>query len=138
MSLEKILQKITDDARAEADKIILENKRKAKEIKENAREEASKLAEELVKEAERKARLEASRLVTQSRLEKKINILAEQKDLIEEVLGKAFQKSIKSAKGLKRKIILKQGEREEPYDEERLKEELRSKLENEIIEALKI
>ncbi len=138
MSLEKILKRITDDARAEADKIILENKRKAKEIKENAREEASKLAEELVKEAERKARLEASRLVTQSRLEKKINILAEQKNLIEEVLGKAFQKSIKSAKGLKRKIILKQGEREEPYDEERLKEELRSKLENEIIEALKI
>ena len=135
---EKILKRITDDAQAEADKIILENKRKAKEIKENAREEASTLAEELVREAERKARLEASRLVTQSRLEKKINILAEQKDLIEEVLGKAFQKSIKSAKGLKRKIILKQGEREEPYDEERLKEELRSKLENEIIEALKI
>lgn len=138
MSLEKILKRITDDARAEADKIILENKRKAKEIKENAREEASKLAEELVREAERKARLEASRLVTQSRLEKKINILSEQKDLIEEVLGKAFQKSIKSAKGLKRKIILKQGEREEPYDEERLKEELRSKLENEIMETLKI
>ena len=138
MSLEKILKRITDDARAEADKIILENKRKAKEIKENAREEASKLAEELVKEAERKARLEASRLVTQARLEKKINILSEQKDLIEEVLGKAFQKSIKSAKGLKRKIILKKGEREEPYDEERLKEELRSKLENEIMEALKI
>ncbi len=138
MSLEKILKRITDDAQAEADKIILENKRKAKEIKENARKEASKLAEELVKEAERKARLEASRLVTQSRLEKKINILSEQKNLIEEVLEKAFQKSIKSAKGLKRKIILKQGEREEPYDEERLKEELRSKLENEIIEALKI
>ena len=138
MSLEKILKRITDDAQAEADKIILENKRKAKEIKENAREEASKLAEELVKEAERQARLEASRLVTQSRLEKKINILSEQKNLIEEVLGKAFQKSIESAKGLKRKIILKQGEREEPYDEERLKEELRSKLENEIIEALKI
>jgi len=87
MSLEKILKRITDDARAEADKIILENKRKAKEIKENAREEASKLAEELIREAERKARLEASRLVTQSRLEKKINILAEQKDLIEEVLA---------------------------------------------------
>jgi V/A-type H+-transporting ATPase subunit E len=138
MSLEKILKRITDDAQAEADKIILENRRKAKEIKENARKEASKLAEELVKEAERKARLEASRLVTQARLEKKINILSEQKDLIEEVLGKAFQKSIKSAKGLKRKIILKKGEREEPYDEERLKEELRSKLENEIMEALKI
>ena len=138
MSLEKILKRITDDAQAEADKIILENRRKAKEIKENARKEASKLAEELVREAERKARLEASRLVTQARLEKKINILSEQKDLIEEVLGKAFQKSIEGAKGLKRRIILKQGEREEPYDEERLKEELRSKLENEIIEALKI
>ena len=138
MSLEKILKKITDDARSEAEKIILENKQKAKEIEENAREEASKLAEELVREAERKARLEAGRLVTQARLEKKINILSGKRDLIEEVLGKAFRKSIEGTKGLKRKIILKQGEREEPYDEERLKEELRSKLENEIMEALNI
>lgn len=138
MSLEKILKKISDDAQAEADKIILENKRKADEIKENARIQASKLAEGLVKEAERQGRLEASRLVTQARLEKKLNILSRKKELVEGVLEKAFRKSIEGTKGLNRKIIMKQGEREEPYDKERLKEELRSKLENEIIEALKI
>lgn len=138
MSLEKILKKISDDAQAEADEILSENKRKAEEIKENARIQASKLAEELVKEAERQGRLEASRLITQARLEKKLNILSCKKELVEEVLEKAFRKSVEGTKGLKRKIIMKQGEREEPYDKERLKEELRSKLENEIIEALKI
>jgi vacuolar-type H+-ATPase subunit E/Vma4 len=103
MSLEKILEKIIDDAQAEADKIILESKKKAAENKEKARKEASDLAEALVKEAE-----------------------------------KAFQRGAKGKERLKRKIIMKEGESEEPYDEEKLKEELRSRLENEILEALKI
>ena len=33
---------------------------------------------------------------------------------------------------------MKEGEREESYDEERLKEELRTNLESEILEVLKI
>ncbi len=138
MSLEKILEKIIDDAQAEADKIILESKKKAAENKEKARKEASELAEALVKEAERQGDLEASRIITQARLEKKINTLSRKKELIEEVLEKAFQIGAKGKEGLKRKIIMKEGESEEPYDEEKLKEELRSKLENEILEALKI
>ena len=138
MSLEKILKKIIDDAQVEADKIILESKKKAAEIKEKARKEASDLAEALVKEAERQGHLEASRIITQARLEKKINTLSRKKELIEEVLEKAFQRGAKGKEGLKRKIIMKEGESEEPYDEEKLKEELRSKLENEILEALKI
>jgi len=40
MSLEKILEKIIDDASAEADKIILESQRKAEEIKKEAEKEA--------------------------------------------------------------------------------------------------
>jgi vacuolar-type H+-ATPase subunit H len=138
MSLEKILEKIIDDAQSEANKIILESQKKAAEIKEKARKEASDLADALLKEAERQGRLEASRIVTQARLEKKINILSRKKELIEEVLEKAFKEGAKGKKGLKRKIIMKEGESEEPYDEEKLREELRSKLENEIIEALKI
>jgi vacuolar-type H+-ATPase subunit H len=138
MSLEKILEKIIDDAQNEADDIILESKKKAEEIKEKARNEASNLLESIVKEAERQGQLEASRIVTKARLEKKINTLARKKELIEEVLEKAFQKGAKGKKGLKRKVIMKEGESEEPYDEEKLKEELRSKLESEILEALKI
>jgi V/A-type H+-transporting ATPase subunit E len=138
MSLEKILKKIIDDAQAEADKIILESQKKAEEIKEKGRKKASDLAEALVKEAERQGHLEASRIITQARLEKKINTLSRKKELIEEVLEKAFQRGAKGKERLKRKIIMKEGESEEPYDEEKLKEELRSKLENEILEALKI
>ncbi len=138
MSLEKILKKILDDAQAEAEKIIHESHEKAGEIKEKARTEASELVEVLVKEAERQGQLEASRLVTQVRLEKKINILSRKKELINEVLERAFRKENLEKKGLKRKIIMKEGEKEEPYDEEKLKEELRSRLENEILEVLKI
>jgi vacuolar-type H+-ATPase subunit H len=138
MSLEKILEKIIDDAQTEADIIIIESKQKAAEIKEKARKEASDLAGALLKEAERQGHLEASRIVTKARLEKKINTLSRKKELIEEVLEKAFQKGAKGKKGLMRKIIMKEGESEEPYDEDKLKEELRSKLESEILEALKI
>lgn len=138
MSLEKILKKILDDAQAEAEKIIHESQEKAGEIKEKARKEASELVEVLVKEAERQGQLEASRLVTQVRLEKKINILSRKKELINEVLERAFRKENLEKKGLKRKIIMKEGEKEEPYDAEKLKEELRSRLENEILEVLKI
>ena len=138
MSLEKILKKIQDDAQAEANRIILENQQKAEEIKEAARKEGSELAASLVKEVERKGNLEASRIVTQARLERRIKILSCKKELIDEVLEKAFQKEGLGKKVLKRKIIMKDGEKEESFDEKKLKEELRPKLENYIAEVLKI
>ncbi len=138
MSLEKILQKIEKDAQLESKKIILENKKKAKQIKENARKEASELAKALLKESEREAQLEASRLITQARLERKINLLARKKDLIEEIINRAFRDENLKEKGLKKKIIFKDGEREEPFDQEKLEEELRPALENYIVEVLKL
>ncbi len=138
MSLEKILDKIIDDANAEADKILVESREKAEKIKEEAEKKASELADTLVEEAERQGQLEASRLITQARLETKINILSRKKELIQEVMEKAFQKKILGEKILKRTIITKKGEREEPFDEDRIREELLSKLENEIVEVLGI
>jgi vacuolar-type H+-ATPase subunit E/Vma4 len=138
MSLEKILDKIIDDAHAEADKILVESREKAERIKEEAEKKASELADALVEEAERQGQLEASRLITQARLETKINILSRKKELIQEVMEKAFQKKILGEKTLKRTIITKKGEREEAFDEDRLREELLSKLENEIVEVLGI
>jgi vacuolar-type H+-ATPase subunit E/Vma4 len=138
MSLEKILERITHDAQAEADKILSESKRKAEEIKETAQKEAEGLAEALIEEAERKARLEASRLITQTRLEKRIKILSWKKELIDEILEKALQKANLGQDKLKKKIILKDGEREESYHRDKLLEELRPKLENYILKVLKI
>jgi V/A-type H+-transporting ATPase subunit E len=138
MSLEKILEKISSDAQTEADSIISESKRKADEIKEVARKEAEKVASAMMKEAERKANLEASRLITQARLEKKIYILSWKKELIEEVLEKAIKRADVGEKELKKKIILKDGEREESYHRDRLLNELRPKLETYILKVLKI
>jgi len=138
MSLEKILKKIVDDGQAEADRIIFENQKKAEEIKENARKETLELAEALLKEAEQKGNLEANRLITHARLEKRINILSCKKELIDEVLEKAFVKESLGKKSLKRKIILKDGEIEESFDEKKLKEELRPGLESYIAKVLKI
>jgi len=138
MSLEKILEKIVDDGQAEADRIILENQKKAEEIKENARKETLELAEALLKEAEQQGNLEANRLITHARLEKRINILSRKKELIDEVLEKAFVKESLGKKSLKRKIILKDGEIEELFDEKKLKEELRPGLESYIAKVLKI
>jgi len=138
MSLEKILKKIVDDGQAEADRIILENQKKAEEIKENARKKTLELAEALLKEAEQQGNLEANRLITHARLEKRINILSRKKELIDEVLEKAFVKESLGKKSLKRKIILKDGEIEELFDEKKLKEELRPGLESYIAKVLKI
>jgi len=138
MSLEKILEKIIDDARAEADNVISENKKKAEEIIEAAKNEASDLGVSVIEETERKALLEASRLVTQARLEKRISILSQKKKIIDEILKKALQKADFGRKELKKEIVLKDGVREESYGWEKLSEELRPKLEKYILEFLKI
>ncbi len=136
MSLESILKRIMDDARSGAENIIRESRQKAEEIKKKAQIEAEELAEAMLKEAERQARLEASRLITQANLEKKLRVLSSKRELIEEVLEKAFGEGASGQKEIRRKVILKEGEKEEPFDEERLKDELRQALENEIITAL--
>lgn len=137
MSLESILKRIMDDARAEADKIILEGRKRAEAIEEAARKEASELADALLNEAEKEARLEASRLVTQARLEKKIRILQEKKKLIDEVLESAMPAESRKTEMLKKKVIFKDGVKEEPVDMAHLAEEIRPGLEKNILEALK-
>ena len=138
MSLEKIVEKVMNDAQAEAQRITQESRNKAEEITEAARREASELAAALVAEAKRKANLEASRLITQARLEKRIQLLRQKKELIDTILGEALGRVDIDEEALKKKIVLKDGEEEELYDREKLKEELRPRLESFIIEVLKI
>ena len=138
MSLEKIINKILDDAQAEAQEIVKESRLKAEEIKKHAHDEADQMADTLLNEYTRQAKLEASRLVTQARLERKIDLLACRKELINQVLDKAFKKAKIPKQSLKRKIVLKDGEKEEYFDEQNLKEELRQQLEGYIAEVLKL
>lgn len=138
MSLETILKKIIDDAQQEADRVLSESRKKATDIREEARREAAELAEALVKEGQRRGELEASRVVTQARLKKKIETLAFKKELVDCVLEQAFQAQSAVQRILKRTIIMKEGEKEEVFDEKRLMEELRPHLENDIAKLLKI
>lgn len=132
------MEKILEDARADADRIIQESLQKAEEIKENARKQGEKQARALLEEAERQAQLEASRIVTQARLEKKIKLLSCKKDLIDKTLDNVFRSEDLKGKRLRRKIVMKDGEKEESLDLEELKQQLRPKLEKEIAEVLKI
>lgn len=138
MSLEKIIEKILDDARSEAQVIVEESKVKAEEIKVAARHEAQDQAERLITEYQKQGKLEASRIVTQARLERQISSLACKKELIAEVIDKAFQKEKISKEMLKRKVVLKDGEKEEYFSEENLKDELKPQLEGYIAEMLKL
>jgi V/A-type H+-transporting ATPase subunit E len=138
MSLEKIIEKIIADAQAEADRIILESRQKAEAIKKDAEEQAFGKAEAYRKEVEREAQLQASRVITQARLEKKLALLRQKRELLEEVLKKSLEDDSLPKERLAKKVILKEGEQEEAMDRERLVEELRSKLEADILEALKV
>jgi vacuolar-type H+-ATPase subunit H len=138
MSLEKILDKILEDARDEADKILLESRQKAEDIKQKAREQGELQAKAILEQAEQQGNLEAGRLITQARLEKRIRILRSKKDLIDEVLEQAFQAQKGGIVGLQRRIILKDGEQEEAIDQKRFMQELRPRLEKDIAEVLKI
>jgi len=138
MSLERIIEKILAEAGQEADRITAESREKAEGIKHAAGEEAGRLAARILQAAEREGNLEASRILTQARLEKRVQILSRKRELVEEVLGNAMADPALSVKGMKRKIILKQGEREEDMDRAGLADDLRIKLEKFILEVLNV
>ena len=138
MSLERIIEKILAEAGGEADRITAESREKAEGIRRAAREEAGRLAGRILQAAEREGNLEASRILTQARLEKRLQILSRKRELVEEVLRNAMADPALSKKGMKRKIVMKQGEREEDIDSAGLADDLRIKLEKFILEALNL
>jgi len=138
MSLEKIVEKIIADARSEGEKIILESRRTAEEIKAAARKEAEEKAAARRSEVERDARLQASRIVSQARLEKKLRLLTQKRELLDEVLTKAFDSDSFRRLEFKRQVVFRDGVREEAFDRGKFVAELRTRLEEEILDALKI
>ena len=138
MSLDNIVEKIIAEGKAEAENLVRESREKAAAILSAAEKEAAEQADTALKEAERQASLQANQILAQARLEKKIALLRQRRELLDEVLKKAFQQAAPGQAGLKRRIVGKEGARDEPFDRDRLLEELRPRLEREILEALKI
>ncbi|MDH4270630.1 MAG: V-type ATP synthase subunit E family protein [Candidatus Aminicenantes bacterium] len=138
MGLEHIVEKIIAEGKAEADKIVQESRKKAADIQTEAEKEAAERAAAHLKETEREASLQANQIMAQARLEKKISLLRQKREILDEVLRKAFSQTDPDQIRLKRQVVVKDGTREEPFDADRLLEELRPRLERDILEALKI
>ncbi len=138
MSLESILEKIGQQAQSDRERILSESLERAEKIKADSEQEAKDQAELLLETGAQEADLEAHRLITQARLQKKLQILSLKKSLVGEVLDSAFAQLDPKAISMKRQIISKEGVREESLDQANIKLELRPHLENFIAELLKI
>ncbi len=138
MSIEQIVEKIIAEGRAEADRIVQESRTKAADFRTAAEKEAAERAAAYLKDMEREASLQANQIMAQARLEKKIALLRQKRELLDQVLRKAFSQMAADEIRLKRKVVAKDGTREEPFDANRLLEELRPRLERDILETLKI
>lgn len=138
MSLEKIIERIISDAEEEAGRIVAASREKAGAIVRDAEREAKERSAAILREAEREASFRANQILAQARLEKKIALLREKRDLLEMVLRKAFSRAAPGEIRIKRQVVVREGIKEEDFDRERLLEELRPRLERDIVEALKI
>ncbi len=138
MSLEQIVEKIIAEGKAEAERIVQEGRQKAEAVRTAAEKEAAERAASTLKDAEREAALQANQIMAQARLEKKIALLRQKRELLDKVLKDAFYQMAPGEIRLKRRVVDKDGVREESIDMEKLIEELRPRLEKEILEALKV
>jgi vacuolar-type H+-ATPase subunit H len=138
MGLNDILKKINSQGEAEAYKIIEESRNKAKQIKTNAEQEAFKEADIYLVEEQRRAEMEATRILTQARLDKRMKILFFKKEIINRVMDKAFEQAVKGEQTLKKQVIMKDGEKQSVLDREKVKDELRPVIEGLIAEDLKL
>jgi hypothetical protein len=138
MSLDIIIAKVLDDARAEAGRILAEDRRKADELRTEEARRTEGQADAVRREAEGEAALEAGRIVTQARLERRIDLLAARKALVNEALERALAMSPLGHRALSKTVVSRNGETEEPFDRAKLLEEIRPGLEYAIAEILKI
>jgi vacuolar-type H+-ATPase subunit E/Vma4 len=138
MSLDNILKKIAADAQAQRQLIIEDAQKKAAEIIAQAEQQGKQQAESYLNETVREAELEAHRLVTQARLQHKLRALTMKRALVDQVLEQAFKAQEQEMRSLKRTVVLKDGEKEEAFDETQLLDELRPLLEDYIAGLLKI
>jgi len=138
MSLDIIIAKVLDDSRAEADRILAEHRRKAEELVRDETRKAEASAEAVRREAAEEAALEAGRIVTQARLERRIGLLSARKEIVDSVLEKALAGLPARHRALSKTIVTRGGETNEPFDRADLLDDVRPGLENAIAEILKI
>jgi vacuolar-type H+-ATPase subunit E/Vma4 len=136
MSLETIIEKIISEAEAEAARLRQEAQERAEQIVSTGCQQAEKRAAALQHQAEQEGQLEALRILSQARLEKRLTLLQARRKWVERVLDKAVEAVGLSGRPLQRTIITHEGRSQEELTPEELKEDLRLRYEKMILEIL--
>ncbi|MBC7246981.1 MAG: hypothetical protein H5T73_04265 [Actinobacteria bacterium] len=89
MSLEKLLEKIESDAREEGELIIARAEEEAARIRREAEEKAAREGEAIARSFHARAESERLKILSQARLESRIELLAAKDELVEEVFREA-------------------------------------------------
>jgi len=138
MSLDRILASIMEEAEKEAARLRQEARQKAEQMVATSREEAQKKAAEIIRRAEEEARIEAQSLLSEARLNKRLALLETRRKWVDLVLDKAFEMAGLDTSSLQKTIVTQQGMEREEIEAERLRQELRFRLEKLILELLGI
>ncbi|WP_287152992.1 V-type ATP synthase subunit E [Candidatus Solincola tengchongensis] len=89
MSLEKLLEKIEEDARKESRRLLAEAEEEAARIRREAEEEARREADEIRKSYRMRAEGERLKILSRARLEGRMDLLAAKEGLLDEVVREA-------------------------------------------------
>ncbi|MCX7974111.1 MAG: V-type ATP synthase subunit E family protein [Candidatus Aminicenantes bacterium] len=138
MSLDNILTKIIQEAEEEASRLRHQARQRAEELLAASQEEARKKAAEIISRAEQEAQTEALSLISQARLEKRLALLAIKRKWVDLILNKAFEEAGLLSPSLQKEVVTRQGIEQEQVEVEKLKEELRFRLEKLILKLLEI
>jgi len=113
MALENIINRILDDAKKKADEIKGEARVEADRIADEARKKAKSLKDNILAEAEAEAKKEEKRILSLARLEAKNMVLAQKRAVInavfDEVLKKLKSLTDDEYRDLIKKMLLKVG-----------------------------
>lgn len=138
MGVDNIISNIIKEAEEEAEKLRQNARATAEKLIITSREEAEKKAAKLRQQAEQEGQVEALRILSQARLEKKLALLAARRKWVDMVLNKASEEAGLQNQIIKRLIVTRQGLEEEKITEERFKEDLRLRYEKQILKLLGI
>lgn len=138
MGLDNIISNIIKEAEEEAEKLRQNAQATAEKLIIASREEAEKKGAKLRQQAEQEGQVEALRILSQARLEKKLALLVARRKWVDMVLTKACEEVGLQNQIIKRLIVTRQGLEEEKIAEERFKEDLRVRYEKQILKLLGI
>lgn len=92
MSVEKIVEKILEDARAEAQKILEEAEREASRIAADSEVEADRVRRSVLKEAQAEAERRRQQVLAEARLKARQCVLAARRRAVDRVFEEALQR----------------------------------------------